>query len=89
MKRYRVYADEHDDYGLVTVQVESDNGDYVLYGEAQAEIDRLKVEKDELLTTQYELADLVESALSIIDRGGWAEISAELRVAIAKARGES
>lgn len=56
MKRYSVYAEEDDDYDVVTVQVESDDGDWVLHSEAQAEIDRLKAENAELLAALEEMA---------------------------------
>lgn len=97
MKRYDVYAEEDDDYDVVTVQVESDDGDWVMYEEAQAEIDRLKAENAELKIRFSELLQQDFRGHQLQDRMMFTVKGREIiewwvaldKSAIAKARGES
>lgn len=96
MKRYSVYAEEDDDYDVVTVQVESDNGEWVLHSEAQAEIDRLKAENAELKTRFGELLQQEFRGHQLQDRMMFTVKGREIvewwvaldKSAIAKARGD-
>lgn len=81
MKRYETFLDKH--CGQPFANIEEDaNGGLVMYDEAQAEIDRLRVDRAELLAALEEAAERFYGL-------GFMDDAKQVDEAITKARGES